>query len=227
MLIDYLIPPGKHLLNLKQCQKCRLYQSNSCTQIVNGYGNTNADIVFFAEAPGQTEDKYGIPFVGVSGKYLRKMIKEHLNISDGDVFMTNTLRCHPPMNRNPLPEELDACANYWKEEILAIKPKIIVTAGNFSSKALIGSAFKRITADRRKVFSNDICQIIIPIVHPASIRGTDTELIQKTNDFELDFAFIKKAYDHVRHMKKTDNKMHLEKSFDSIKTEGDDLHDFI
>ncbi len=212
---------------MQHCTKCKLFKSSSCKQIVNGYGNIKADIVFFAEAPGQTEDKFGVPFVGVSGKYLRRMIKDYLLISDGDVFMTNTIRCHPPMNRNPYPEELDACANYWKEELLAIRPKIIVTAGNFSSKALIGSTFKKISSDRRKIFSNDICQVIIPIVHPASIRGTDAELIQKKNDFELDFAFIKKAYDKIKTIKKLNPDMHLEKSFDSIKIEGDDIHDLI
>jgi len=103
---------------MEDCHKCRLRES--CTRPVGGSGI--GKIMFIGEAPGETEDKYGIPFIGVSGKLLR-------NAVGNDNYFTNAVKCRPPGNRKPLDDEIEACFPYLKEEIDNIKPKVIVFIG--------------------------------------------------------------------------------------------------
>lgn len=112
----------------KEC-KCKL--KNTATQAVPGNGNANAEIVFIGEAPGKKEDKLGVPFVGAAGKFLVEMLKE-IKLKREDVYITNIVKYRPPDNRDPLPEEKDACRQWLIDELNLIKPKLIVFLGRHS-----------------------------------------------------------------------------------------------
>ena len=124
---------------LSQCQKCPLGKTR--TNIVIGTGNLNADIMFVGEAPGADEDKTGVPFVGAAGKHLDKFF-EAVGIERDEVYIANILKCRPPNNRDPLPEEQDICIGYLREQVKLIRPKIIVCLGRISAMRLIKPDFK-------------------------------------------------------------------------------------
>ncbi len=121
------------------CDKCPL--GGTKTNTVFGVGNKNADIMFVGEAPGESEDLSGIPFVGRAGKLLDKYF-EAVGINRDDVYIANILKCRPPHNRDPLPEEQDACMTHLREQVRLIKPKIIVCLGRISAMKLINPDFK-------------------------------------------------------------------------------------
>lgn len=121
------------------CCACEL--SKTRTNCVFGIGNKNADILFIGEAPGENEDKTGIPFVGRAGKLLDKYLLE-AGIDRESVYIANILKCRPPKNRDPLPSEEDACIDFLKRQIALIKPKLIVCLGRISAKRLISKKFK-------------------------------------------------------------------------------------
>ena len=121
------------------CCACELSKTRS--NCVFGIGNKNADILFIGEAPGENEDKTGIPFVGRAGKLLDKYLFE-AGIDRESVYIANILKCRPPKNRDPLPAEEDACIDFLKRQIALIKPKLIVCLGRISAKRLISKKFK-------------------------------------------------------------------------------------
>src|SRR5712692_9107886 len=126
------------------CEKCRL--SKSRTQVVYGVGNPNADLMFIGEAPGRDEDLQGKPFVGRAGALLTDIIKA-MKLTRDDVYIANVIKCRPPENRNPEPDELDACRPFIRRQIELIKPKVIVTLGRFALQSLLEKGFS-ITAAR-------------------------------------------------------------------------------
>ena len=111
------------------CRKCDLAKSRNRT--VPGEGSSDADVVFVGEAPGWYEDQQGRPFVGPAGKLLEELLQS-ISFRRSDVFITNVVKCRPPQNRDPLPEEIDACADYLERQLARIKPKLIVTLGRHS-----------------------------------------------------------------------------------------------
>ena len=115
--------------SIADCKKCRLCEGR--TQVVPGAGNPHAEIMFIGEAPGKNEDLQGIPFIGAAGKFLNEML-ETIGLKREDIFIANTVKCRPPNNRDPLPDEIETCLPYLKQQILLIRPKIIVTLGRFS-----------------------------------------------------------------------------------------------
>ena len=121
------------------CQACELSQTR--TNCVFGAGNKKADIIFVGEAPGENEDKMGMPFVGRAGKLLDKYLSE-ASIDRDSVYIANILKCRPPKNRDPLPSEEDACISFLLRQINLIKPKLIVCLGRVSAKRLISKKFK-------------------------------------------------------------------------------------
>ena len=205
---------GDKVLSFEKCEGCRLFGGPECTQIVHGFGNVKADIMFIGEGPGYNEDQQGYPFVGKSGNTLRTNINSFLGISDQDAFYTNVVRCHPPGNRDPLPDELTACQRYWHQELAIVAPKMIVCVGNFAAKMIIGKSFNKISVDRRKRFSNDYCQVIIPVMHPAAIRGSEAEKISKEADFKLDIKAVRTIYDEIKQQPKLSVNIQPEKTFD-------------
>ena len=153
----------------KDCTRCPL--SETRTQVVFGRGDPQSDLVFVGEAPGADEDAQGFPFVGRSGKLLDKLVLEEVGLERDEFFVMNTLMCGPPNNRDPLPEELAACRPWFDAKLAALKPKVIVTLGNFASKALLGST-QGITKLRGTTYEWRDGIVLVPTFHPAAVlRG--------------------------------------------------------
>jgi len=154
---------------IRKCTKCRLWKSR--INAVPGEGNENAVIMFVGEAPGKNEDEQGRPFVGKAGQFLDEVLGEN-NIERKDVYITNVVKCRPPNNRDPLPDEIKACSPYLELQIEMIKPRIIVALGRFAADFLLtlyGFKMKPISSIHGKIFSSPINGIkIIPMFHPAA-----------------------------------------------------------
>ncbi len=154
------------------CTKCRLYLTRR--NAVPGEGNPKAEIMFIGEAPGENEDLQGRPFVGAAGKVLTENIEKILGLRRDQVFITNVVKCRPPNNRDPMEDEIAACSPYLDRQIMAIKPKVIVTLGRHSTKYIlnkIGKEFRSIMAVRGSVIEADLGYgkvKIIPTLHPAA-----------------------------------------------------------
>ncbi len=146
----------------KSCDKCPLGKTK--TNTVFGVGNKNADLMFVGEAPGESEDKSGIPFVGRAGKLFDKYL-EALGIVRDDVYIANILKCRPPNNRDPLPEEQEMCLNYLREQVRLIRPKMIVCLGRISAMKLIKPDFK-ITKEHGIFFKKGAFEIVA-VYHPS------------------------------------------------------------
>jgi DNA polymerase len=155
-----------------QCKKCGLHRTK--TKYVVGSGNERAEIVFIGEAPGREEDEKGEPFVGSAGKLLTDMLSM-IGLSRDDVFIANVLKCRPPNNRDPLPEEIEACGGYLLRQLEAIRPSIIVCLGRFSAEFIFrnfGLEFSSITKLQGKIFEAEAWGKklkIIPLYHPAAV----------------------------------------------------------
>jgi DNA polymerase len=129
-------PSSLELLNkeIANCSLCKLGQTR--TNIVYGVGNPDAELVFVGEAPGRDEDQQGIPFVGRAGRLLTKII-EAMDLKREDVYICNIIKCRPPENRNPLPEEIEACEPFLIKQLESIKPKAICALGKFAAQTLL------------------------------------------------------------------------------------------
>src|SRR4030042_3199488 len=119
---------------IKDCHSCPL--GNTRTNVVLGTGDEHAEIMFVGEAPGFHEDKQGIPFVGPAGQFLDQLLSS-IELDRGRVYIANTLKCRPPDNRDPLPEELETCTPFLFKQIEIIQPRIICTLGNHATKTLL------------------------------------------------------------------------------------------
>src|SRR5204863_1325942 len=117
----------------KDCTRCPLAETR--TTVVFGNGDADADLMFVGEAPGANEDREGLPFVGQAGKLLDKLLAE-IGLDRKEVFIANTLKCRPPDNRDPHPNEIEACQEYLRRQVDLIEPIVICTLGNFSTKLL-------------------------------------------------------------------------------------------
>jgi uracil-DNA glycosylase family 4 len=147
---------------VRVCTLCEL--SLSRTNAVPGTGPDNADVFFIGEGPGWHEDQQGLPFVGASGKFLTELI-ERAGLKREDVFITNVVKCRPPGNRDPLPDEIEACAPYLDRQIDAIDPLVIVTLGRFSmSRYFPKERISRIHGEPKK-FGR---RTVVPMYHPAA-----------------------------------------------------------
>lgn len=149
------------------CTKCRL--AGGRTQVVYGTGNPNAELMFIGEAPGRDEDIQGKPFVGRAGQLLTDIIKA-MKLTRDDVYIANVIKCRPPENRNPDPEELDACRPFIRKQIELIKPRVIVTLGKFALQSLTGKSYA-ITAARGHWLEHDGIRVM-PTYHPAYLLRT-------------------------------------------------------
>ncbi|MBE6714221.1 MAG: uracil-DNA glycosylase [Ruminococcaceae bacterium] len=170
------------------CEKCPLCKTR--TKVVIGIGNRNADIMFVGEAPGADEDKQGIPFVGAAGKHLDKFLAS-LGINRDDVYIANILKCRPPQNRDPLPEEQDVCIAYLREQVKLIKPKIIVCLGRIAAMRLIDPEF-RITKMHGKIYKRGAFYISA-VYHPSALLRDPS----KNEDMYKDLKAIKKLLKEI------------------------------
>ena len=148
---------------IKVCTRCELHRSR--TEAVPGEGPVHAEIMFIGEGPGASEDKQGRPFVGASGKFLDQLL-EQAGVARTDVFITNVVKCRPPGNRDPLPDEIEICtSNYLQHQIKIINPSIIVTLGRHSMGLFFkGAKITQIHGQMRKVDD----RFVIAMFHPAA-----------------------------------------------------------
>jgi DNA polymerase len=161
------------------CTRCRL--AGSRTQVVYGVGNPNADLMFIGEAPGRDEDLLGEPFVGRAGQLLTDIIKA-MKLSRQDVYIANVIKCRPPENRNPEPDELEACRPYIRKQVEFIKPKVIVTLGKFGLQSLTEKTFS-ISAVRGSWLDYDGIKLM-PTYHPAYLLRTPSAKKDVWNDMK-------------------------------------------
>jgi uracil-DNA glycosylase len=165
------------------CLRCPLHQGR--TRVVFGNGNADADLMFVGEGPGQQEDIQGLPFVGRAGKLLDQLLDE-IGLSRRDVFVTNVVRCRPPGNRDPQPDEIDACKPFLHRKIELIEPKVICTLGNFATK-LITRSQRGITGVHGRPQVHELggrTVRVYPLFHPAAgLRSTNT-----LGELRADFA---------------------------------------
>ena len=148
--------------NVIKCTKCELAKTR--TNSVPGKGNFKSDVIFVGEAPGKNEDKNGEPFIGIAGKKLTAAL-ENAGVSRDEIYITNIVKCRPPSNRVPKPDERETCQEYLKEEISIIKPKIICILGNTVFNSVLGGS--EITKYRGKVAQKDN-QLYFITIHPAA-----------------------------------------------------------
>jgi uracil-DNA glycosylase family 4 len=148
---------------IKVCTRCELHRSR--TEAVPGEGPIHAEIMFIGEGPGASEDKQGRPFVGASGKFLNQLL-EQAGVTRADVWITNVVKCRPPGNRDPLPDEIDICTgNYLQHQIEIVNPSIIVTLGRHSMGLFFkGAKITQIHGQMRQVGE----RFVIPMFHPAA-----------------------------------------------------------
>ncbi len=171
----------------KKCQLCSLHKTR--TNLVFGDGNLDAEIMFVGEAPGREEDLAGIPFVGAAGQLLTRIIKA-MKLERRDVFITNVLRCRPPGNRNPLPEEVVCCRPYLLELVRIIEPKVICTLGKFAAHVLLDET--RPISRLRGNFYEFAGIKLMPTYHPAYLLRNPQDKKLVWDDIKKIMKFLKK-----------------------------------
>jgi DNA polymerase len=167
--------------DLGDCTRCKLHTLGR-KQIVFGVGNPAADLMFVGEAPGADEDIQGIPFIGRAGQLLTKII-EAIEIKREDVYIANVIKCRPPQNRNPEPDEVDTCEPFLFRQIDVIKPKVIVALGTFAARALLRS-LEPISRLRGRVFEYRGSRLI-PTFHPAYLLRNPSAKREVWEDMKL------------------------------------------
>ena len=169
------------------CTACRL--SEGRTQVVFGDGDPEADVVFVGEAPGQHEDEQGVPFVGRSGQLLDRLLGE-IGLERSDVYIANVVKCRPPGNRDPRPDEIETCKGYLSEQLRLIDPRVVVTLGNFSSKLLLKTetGITRIRGTAYEWWGRHL----VPTFHPAAALRGSTQVLE---DMRYDFALVRDTID--------------------------------
>ncbi len=166
----------KAIQNCKNCKLC-----NNRTNIVFGDGNIQSKIMFIGEGPGADEDTQGIPFVGKAGILMNHAF-DILGINREDVYIANIVKCRPPNNRDPQDDEINACINYLRNQVMIIKPKIIVLLGRIALQNILGKEYK-ITETRGKwIEKKDI--FYMPTWHPAAMLRDETKKIDFINDLK-------------------------------------------
>ena len=164
----------------KECKKCKLCQNRN--NVVFGTGNRQASLMFIGEGPGADEDLQGTPFVGKAGK-LMNMAFEAIGLKREEVYIANIVKCRPPGNRNPQDDEANACLDYLRNQVILVKPKIIVLLGSVALKNILGKEYG-ITASRGKWVEKKGIRYM-PTWHPAALLRDETKKIDFINDLKL------------------------------------------
>jgi uracil-DNA glycosylase len=164
------------------CTRCPL--AGGRTQVVFGSGDPNADLMFVGEAPGFHEDKQGVPFVGAAGKLLDKLLAG-IGLGRADVYVVNVLKCRPPGNRDPMPEEIEACESHLWRQVELIEPRVVATLGNFATKLLSGrpTGITRVHGQEQETTLGGRRVLLYPIYHPAAALYTPRMLDVLRSDF--------------------------------------------
>lgn len=165
--------------SLHDCQRCQL--SKDRTQVVFGTGNPQASIMFVGEAPGFYEDRQGEPFVGAAGKLLTELLQS-IGLERADIYIANVIKCRPPNNRDPLPDEIDTCKPFLLQQIELIQPKLVCTLGNFATQTLLERKVG-ITKVRGQVIRLENF-VVFPLLHPAAALHQGNLRVPLKEDFQ-------------------------------------------
>jgi len=168
--------------DIGDCTRCKLHTLGR-KQVVFGVGNPDADLMFVGEAPGADEDIQGIPFVGRAGQLLTDIIEKGLKIPRSDVYIANVIKCRPPQNRNPEPDEVATCEPFLFQQIDIIKPKVIVALGKFGAQTLLRT-LEPISKLRGRVFEYRGSKLI-PTFHPAYLLRNPSSKREVWEDMKL------------------------------------------
>ncbi|HEX3243110.1 MAG TPA: uracil-DNA glycosylase [Solirubrobacterales bacterium] len=168
---------------VETCTRCPLHRTR--TKAVFGAGDADADLMFVGEAPGAEEDRLGLPFVGRAGQLLNELL-EGIGMTREDVFIANVLKSRPPGNRDPQPEEIEACRPYLFEQVRLIEPKIVCTLGNFSTKLLTRNptGITRVRGTPQVHSLGGRAVFLLPLFHPAAALRTPAVKETLRDDFE-------------------------------------------
>ena len=171
-----------HAAETSACTRCRLAEGR--TQVVYGVGDPDAELMFVGEAPGFHEDKEGYPFVGSAGKLLDRLL-EGIGLTRPDVYIANVLKCRPPGNRDPQPDEIEACESHLFRQLELIQPKLVATLGNFATKLLSGkpTGITRVHGRPQEALVGGRSVTLYPIYHPAAALYTPAMLKTLEEDF--------------------------------------------
>ena len=192
--VDQTSSPGKITLSniqneASECNKCILASTRD--NIVFGSGNPNSKLMIIGEAPGKDEDLIGEPFVGRAGKLLDEILFS-MGITRDNVYITNTVKCRPPENRNPSHEEIESCSDYLNQQIMSINPTVIILLGKIAANRMLGTE-QAMSDLRQKVFTHKLTKIpIIVFYHPAYLLRSPSQKKNMWDDVKFTLEFIKK-----------------------------------
>jgi DNA polymerase len=184
-----------HILHhdvIGDCTRCKLHRGRS--KVVFGVGNPAAELVFVGEGPGAEEDRQGVPFVGAAGQLLDKMI-EAMGFSRGDIYICNVVKCRPPNNRDPEPDEVAACEGFLQQQLAIVKPKVIVTLGRFAAHTLLHTStpITRLRGTWHKYQGVDV----MPTYHPSFLLRQETP--DRKREAWSDLQQVMKVFGKSRH----------------------------
>lgn len=175
-------------LDASTCTRCRLAEGR--TQVVYGVGDPNADLMFIGEAPGFHEDRQGEPFVGAAGQLLNQLLSE-IGVPRDAVYINNVILCRPPGNRDPLPDELEACKPWLDERIAIIDPAVVVTLGNWATRYILGKQISISRVRGQRFPWNG--RTVIPTFHPAAVLHGGGQASSQMTALRADFREIRAA----------------------------------
>ncbi len=173
-----------------RCTRCRLAKGR--TQVVFGVGNPHADLMFIGEGPGYYEDKQGEPFVGAAGQLLTRLLGE-IGLRREDVYICNVVKCRPPGNRDPMPDEIESCRPFLHGQLENIRPRVVVTLGNFATRVILDKqvSISRVRGQRFAIDGRDV----IPTFHPAAVLHGGGESGAQMASLRSDFRQIREVLD--------------------------------
>jgi uracil-DNA glycosylase family 4 len=174
------------------CTRCRL--SAGRTQVVFADGNPDANLMFIGEGPGYHEDVQGLPFVGAAGQLLNRLLGE-IGLRREDVRITNVVLCRPPGNRDPMPDEIEACKPYLQEHVELVNPLVVCTLGNFATRVILERpvAISKVRGERHAWQG----RMVIPTFHPAAVLRGGGDASRAMAQIREDFATIRQALDEA------------------------------
>jgi DNA polymerase len=174
--------------SLNDCQRCKLAKLGR-TQVVFGVGNPHASIMFVGEAPGFNEDQKGEPFVGAAGKLLNDLLQS-AGLSRNEIYIANVIKCRPPNNRDPEPDEVDTCKPFLLQQIQMIRPKLVCTLGNWATQTLLERKVGITKVKAQAFYLKDF--VIFPLLHPAAALHQGNLLETLKEDFKKLKDFLDK-----------------------------------
>ena len=174
-------PPLQELAtSLHNCQRCKLAKMGR-TKVVFGVGNPHASVMFVGEAPGFNEDQQGEPFVGAAGKLLNDLLQS-AGLSRSDIYIANVIKCRPPNNRDPEPDEVETCKPFLMQQIQIIKPKLVCTLGNWATQTLLERKVGITKVRGQAFYLKDF--VLFPLLHPAAALHQGSMLEPLKEDFK-------------------------------------------